>query len=121
MAEYIEREALMAQLEKRREYLFKENGDYDHYSNGFDEAVDKVENFTTIEAEPVRHGRWIDGADSFGAERGKFRVCSWCNTCFPRDDEIVPPAYWQGCPNCRAKMDVTDINVGNKDGGADNG
>lgn len=67
--------------------------------------VGDIDDAPTIEAEPVRHGRWIDGADSFGAERGKFRVCSWCNTCFPRDDAIVPPAYWQGCPNCGAKMD----------------
>ena len=45
MAEYIEREALMALLEERIEYLFKENGDYDHHTNGFDEAVGKVEDF----------------------------------------------------------------------------
>lgn len=59
----------------------------------------------TIEAEPVKHGKWIDGADSFGAPRGKYRVCSVCNVCIPKMRE-VPDQYWQGCPNCLSKMDL---------------
>ena len=51
-----------------------------------------------------KRGEWIDGADQFGAKRGEFRVCSFCNTCFPRDDRIVPPSMWQCCPNCFTDM-----------------
>ena len=64
----------------------------------------------TIEAEPVKHGRWIDGADSFGAPRGMYRVCSVCNICFPKTFE-VPEQYWRGCPNCLSKMDGGDADA----------
>jgi hypothetical protein len=104
MGEYIEREALMALLEERRAYLFKENGDYDHYSNGFDEAVDKVENFPAADVAPVVYSKWIDGADSFGAKRGQYRVCSRCNICIPCVIE-VSKSHWQYCPNCGAHME----------------
>ena len=66
MAEYIEREALMAQLEERKEYLFKKNGDYDHYSNGFDEAVDKVEDFPAADVVKVRRERWDENGRCTG-------------------------------------------------------
>ena len=45
MAEYIEREALEVSLNHRLNFLMAENGEYDHYTSGFDEAVTRVENF----------------------------------------------------------------------------
>ena len=56
----------------------------------------------TIEAEPVRHGRWIFRMNGSCA-------CSEC-------DETFYYEIGNYCPNCGAKMDVTDINVGNKGG-----
>lgn len=53
---------------------------------------------------PVVHCKWIDGADSFGAKRGQYRVCSRCNICIPCVTEVAEP-YWQYCPNCGARMD----------------
>lgn len=54
----------------------------------------------TIEAEPVRHGRWI--------MRGGKRYCSYCNkrACVTRDRED----FWytvgtEYCPTCGAIMD----------------
>jgi len=41
-----------------------------------------------IEAEPVRHGRWID--------RGEWVDCSECST--------VGSPHWKRCPVCEAKM-----------------
>lgn len=41
--EYIERGALEEKLNRRLEQLRKEYGNYDHYTDGFDEAVDIVE------------------------------------------------------------------------------
>lgn len=58
------------------------------------------------EQEDETHAYWIDGADSFGAERGRFRVCSRCNICFPKDDRIAPERFWRGCPNCFERMEV---------------
>ena len=64
------------------------------YKNGYEQG----------KKDAFKHGRWIDGADSFGAPRGKYRVCSVCNICIPKTVE-VPDQYWQGCPNCLSKMD----------------
>lgn len=63
----------------------------------------------TIEAEPVRHGRWIwdDNAIDWG-------IGAWiCSECHTRNDNIGArkdgnPYVWSGskfCPNCGVKMD----------------
>ena len=54
----------------------------------------------TIEAEPVRYGRW--NADGSCSECGEF--------------DNKDPYGSNYCHNCGAKMDVTDIYVGNKGG-----
>ena len=60
-----------------------------------------IEEAPTIDAEPVRHGRWVDRPTAI-----KYISHSECSTC----------GSWQGenwmnyCPHCGAKMD----------GGADN-
>lgn len=53
MAEYIEREALEVALNHRLNFLMAENGEYDHYTSGFDEAVTRVENFPASDVAPV--------------------------------------------------------------------
>ena len=53
MAEYIEREALEVALNHRLNFLMAENGEYDHYTSGFDEAVTRVENFPAADVVPV--------------------------------------------------------------------
>ena len=55
MAEYIEREALEVELNHRLNFLMGENGEYDHYTSGFDEAVTRVENFPAADVAPVVH------------------------------------------------------------------
>ena len=57
MAEYIEREALEVDLNHRLNFLMGENGEYDHYTSGFDEAVTRVENFPAADVAPVVHGQ----------------------------------------------------------------
>ncbi len=57
--------------------------------------LDKVE---AVEAEPVRHGRWIH--DETGAN-----YCSECNE-YPYDDgEFHLVWHTNYCPHCGAKMD----------------
>ena len=53
MTEYIEREALEVALNHRLNFLMAENGEYDHYTSGFDEAVTRVENFPAADVAPV--------------------------------------------------------------------
>ena len=51
--EYIEREALEVALNHRLNFLMTENGEYDHYTSGFDEAVTRVENFPAADVVKV--------------------------------------------------------------------
>ena len=51
--EYFERGALERDLNARLAALRKRNGDFDHYTQGFDEAVDRVENFPAVDAVAV--------------------------------------------------------------------
>ena len=53
MTEYIEREALEVALNHRLNFLMAENGEYDHYTSGFDEAVTRVENFPAADVVEV--------------------------------------------------------------------
>lgn len=62
------------------------------YSNGTEEW--RTENAPTLDAAPVRHGRWLKGMmPTYGGWK-----CSLCNKAM-----VLPkPNY---CPNCGAKMD----------------
>ncbi len=48
----------------------------------------------TVDAEPVRHGRWIE------AHHGSYVRCTVCKTAFIDDHEA-----WPYCPVCGARMD----------------
>ena len=55
----------------------------------------------TIDAEPVRHGRWL--ADNNNPYESAY-VCSCCKL-----SEVVPTRMykplWEYCPNCGARME----------------
>ena len=95
------------------------------YNAGIERALFSITYAHTIDAEPVRHGRWLK-------DKERNTYCSCCDTYIPVvhchqdyqdyeydwDEEIEETNY---CPNCGAKMDATDNNVGHKDGGAEDG
>ena len=58
-----------------------------------------VQNAPTIEAEPVRRGRWLTeyGDHIYAGLRPMFICCSECG--------MVTAVEWHYCPNCGAKMD----------------
>ena len=102
MDEYIDREALEVDLNHRLNFLMAENGEYDHYTSGFDEAVTRVENFPAADVAPVRHARWVDNH------------CTACGM-MPMGDEmwkhldLEPPLFercMDYCPSCGCLMDV---------------
>lgn len=103
MAEYIDREALEIELNHRLSFLMAENGEYDAYTSGFDECVDRVENFqSAFDVAPVMHGRWV-----FVCEREN-RLDYECTNCRGHIQIIKEPDYimaYKRCPNCGAKMD----------------
>lgn len=97
MAEYIEREALEMTLNHRLSFLMAENSEYDHYTSGYDEAVDTVENFpSAADVAPVVHGRWRGS--------GHLLECQSCGEIYSRIGGNAGK-LWNYCPNCGAKMD----------------
>ena len=64
-----------------------------HFPNK-DHILASIVCLPTIEAEPVKHGRWIDAGDS------KLH----CTSCRRYIRRIVPIGY-DYCPYCGAKMD----------------
>ena len=86
-------------MSERYTELAKEYGHYDHYTTGYGDALSVIEEAPTIEAEPVRHGRW----EFLGPNRliGDC-MCGTCSVCKVRCKYIVNKNI---CPNCGAKMD----------------
>lgn len=72
---------------------------YTGYALSADEVAMAVENAPTVEAEPIRHGRWIDG--------GLYTICSICGDEFYLGDLTIDSlnASSHYCPNCGARMD----------------
>ena len=65
---------------------------------GINTCLTFLNNANTIEAEPVRHGRWID--------KGEYAVCTECGgRSGTQYDGVEPvPLRAQFCQNCGAKM-----------------
>lgn len=73
---------------------------YSDYCNGYCDArqvdLDAIDAAPTIDAEPVRHGRWIFGSS---------KTSCWmkCSVCCKA--QIGQTATFSYCPNCGARMD----------------
>ena len=59
-----------------------------------------IDNQPTVDAEPVKHGRWIEVSDGSGYVG---EPCEACSVCGMQTD--YPSNY---CPNCGAKMDEVE-------------
>ena len=99
MAEYIEREALERSLNERLNRLFKLHGRHDHYVQGFDDCVGRVEEFPAADVATVRHAMWEVVVGSDGKEH---MVCTECR----KQQDLT--GVFSYCPNCGAKMDGVD-------------
>lgn len=69
---------------------------YTGYALSADEVAKAVENAPTIEAEPVRRGKWIE-------EPGGF-MCSVCHDAWSEENEEMIK-NWNYCPWCGAQME----------------
>lgn len=49
----INADALEKKLNERYDYLLNENGPYDHFTDGYEEATSTVEDFPAVDAEVV--------------------------------------------------------------------
>ena len=92
MAEYIEREAILREIERRESLMVGDN------LVSVDAMKSFIKNRPAADVAPVLHGRWV-------ASHDEFCTCSLCKY----------PVYvgWNQtnyCPNCGAKMDGGDGN-----------
>jgi hypothetical protein len=98
MPRYIDTEELLKVPNVRKVCEYDETGEFISYKAV---PVEAIENAPTIEAEPVRHGRWVEDRTEL--------VCSVCGARF--SDEITMMnrnfeyADLKFCPECGAKMD----------------
>ena len=74
----------------RQNWLENGQNEYVYNTNA---VLDSIDAQLTIEAEPVRHGRWIISSD------GYYPYCSECKE-RPKSGDMT-----KHCPNCGAKMD----------------
>lgn len=75
------------------------------YNEGLYDAINAIDNAETVDAEPVRHGRWVP-TEFDGYADGYPVWDTWeCSEC--RDEQygndIADLLHY--CPNCGAKMD----------------
>lgn len=80
--------------ELRKDFLDLPNC-YNGYSDAYDKSliIEVVDEQPTVDAEPVRHGKWVNGA------------CNQCGSHAPY--WAMAATYYRSnfCPNCGAKMD----------------
>ena len=91
----IDANALMEDIEACRGGMFHSAIEREIDDNKIDFALDAVREAPTIEAEPVRHGRWM--------WEGRFKACSLCGSYIDWDDTLGAN-HWKFCPYCSAKM-----------------
>ena len=65
-----------------------------------------LNNANTIEAEPVRHGRWEVSTDEW-FETDVY-TCSKCRESYVLVEGTPKENLWNYCPNCGAKMGIKD-------------
>ena len=72
----------------------KEKRIFDHENWQMVITVDEIDDAPTIDAEPVRHGKWEKAKAAF------HKKCSYCKSV------LHMPRERNYCPNCGAKMDA---------------
>ena len=97
--EYIERGKLLGRMEARLKQLRNDFGNYDHYTDGFDEGCVAVEDAPAADVVEVRHGEWVVTKTEHGwncAEYPTEFTCSVCGRTEPKEEPYC---------HCGAKMD----------------
>jgi hypothetical protein len=113
MVRPIDANALLIQM---KEYLERREEEANMTGNRsacvtWDDAVILIKNAPTVDAEPVRHGKWVD-SEAF--KRPWFRhhifECSVCRNTLDMDGVNAGRGDANYCPNCGAKMDGREEN-----------
>ena len=92
MPRLIDADALLSSFDVRKVVEYDESGCGMDYKAV---PVEAIENAPTIDAEPVRHGRWIHDINNLYG----------CSECLGRET-MSQKKLKPYCPNCGAKMDL---------------
>lgn len=93
MAEYIEKEAVLAEVDK----AFKLFAEHDDIIRLYSDARCSVIHAPAAEVDPVVHGRWKSRPMIVNTTRMEVWMCSICGV-----EKTRTSVY---CPNCGARMD----------------
>lgn len=97
MSRLIDADALNMEILRRLKIV---SPDVAKYANG---VLNFIANASTIEAEPVRHGRWETELDDMGWIK---HTCPFCD--YVKRTDIHVSLGWNYCPNCGAKLDLEE-------------
>nr|DAG37412.1 MAG TPA: DNA-directed RNA polymerase II subunit [Caudoviricetes sp.] len=92
MARYIDADNLIKKMREQYNNLSNEDGYYDHFTQGYEDALSTVENEPTADVQKVRYGEWIES--DYGICH-----CSECGFEYKSKAEVT-----QYCPVCGANM-----------------
>ena len=102
MAEYVDREALLNELEKINPVDYGWIGDYEVHrgcSECLRDCKNAVDALQVADVMPVVHGHWVKHTKMPGIV-----YCSSCKEVY-LDEEWLEAGKWGYCPNCGARMD----------------
>jgi hypothetical protein len=99
----IDAEALKAQIQREIDRYFDENGGGIHTAM---EARDEIDYAPTVDAVPVRHGKWIPCMTDSRGCTDMFK-CSECKR-YSYYAYGVKQLDYKYCPHCGAKMDAQE-------------
>ena len=115
MAEYIEREAVIDEIESTTWYHINCQKNLVEGAAGEADALYKATDiYNVIKSAPtadvieVRHGKWIETQEPLGWCDVDCAECSVCHESWIIDEDSSIDDYecmWHYCPNCGAKMD----------------
>lgn len=90
MAEYIDREAILSEIERREALMVGDK------RISVDAMKHFIKNRPAADVAPVRHGRWL----YVDTDTEQFFLCNRCKK----------KEYWESnyCPNCGCKMGLED-------------
>lgn len=97
MAEYIEKKATIADLNKTYDAM---SAFHPQFYAGYQFAVNRLRAFPTADVAPVRHGHWIDCEDEYSS----YVRCSECGDEYTSYEADC--AHTDFCPGCGARMDL---------------
>ena len=96
MAEYIDRQAVMTELEKEVELA-------DDWNTAH-EIANVVKYFPVADVQEVKHGKWVF------EDTGRVEKTARCSECCEGGFAASDVKYYRFCPNCGAKMEGRDMN-----------